>query len=153
MAAWTNPEEWAQLISGEACPICLHEIDTSRRGIAQLEVAYVTINQDAPLRGYCCLVLNRHAAELHHLRVDEAASFMSDLRRLSGALQQVTGAIKINVEIHGNTIPHLHAHLYPRRAGDPFEGKAIDWQQGVRADYKPGEFEQFVATLQAALRR
>ena len=26
--------------------------------------------------------------------------------------------VKMNYEIHGNTIPHLHMHLYPRMASD-----------------------------------
>jgi hypothetical protein len=33
---------------------------------------------------------------------------------------------KMNYEIHGNTIPHLHMHLFPRFDGDPFEGGPID---------------------------
>jgi diadenosine tetraphosphate (Ap4A) HIT family hydrolase len=32
----------------------------------------------------------------------------------------------MNYEIHGNSIPHLHLHLYPRFRGDPYEGRAID---------------------------
>ena len=31
----------------------------------------------------------------------------------------------MNYEIHGNSIPHLHLHLYPRFPGDPFEGRPI----------------------------
>ena len=31
----------------------------------------------------------------------------------------------MNYEIHGNSIPHLHLHLYPRFSGDPFEGRPI----------------------------
>ncbi len=34
--------------------------------------------------------------------------------------------LKMNYEIHGNTIPHLHLHLYPRSQDDPFVGKPID---------------------------
>jgi diadenosine tetraphosphate (Ap4A) HIT family hydrolase len=41
-------------------------------------------------------------------------------------LRAVTRARKINYEIHGNTLPHLHAHLYPRFEGDPFESRPID---------------------------
>ena len=33
---------------------------------------------------------------------------------------------KLNYEIHGNTLPHLHMHLFPRFAGDPFVGRPIE---------------------------
>jgi len=33
---------------------------------------------------------------------------------------------KMNYEIHGNTIPHLHLHLFPRFENDPFAGRPID---------------------------
>ena len=42
------------------------------------------------------------------------------------ALKQELGSTKLNYEIHGNTIPHLHLHLYPRFEGDPFVGRPID---------------------------
>lgn len=32
----------------------------------------------------------------------------------------------MNYEIHGNTVPHLHLHLFPRFDGDPFVGRPID---------------------------
>ena len=31
-------------------------------------------------------------------------------------------SVKMNYEVHGNTIPHLHMHFFPRYPGDPFEG-------------------------------
>ncbi len=34
-------------------------------------------------------------------------------------------APEMNYEIHGNSIPHLHLHLYPRFSGDPFEGRPV----------------------------
>jgi diadenosine tetraphosphate (Ap4A) HIT family hydrolase len=34
--------------------------------------------------------------------------------------------VKVNYEIHGNTVPHLHAHVYARFRGDRFIGGPID---------------------------
>jgi diadenosine tetraphosphate (Ap4A) HIT family hydrolase len=41
-------------------------------------------------------------------------------------LASVFQPIKMNYEIHGNTVPHLHLHLFPRFLGDPYEGGPID---------------------------
>jgi diadenosine tetraphosphate (Ap4A) HIT family hydrolase len=46
---------------------------------------------------------------------------MKDIQRVAKVLQVITGAVKLNYEIHGNTIPHLHLHLLPRYREDPFE--------------------------------
>ena len=51
---------------------------------------------------------------------------MRDLQRVSKIVQEITGAVKLNYEIHGNTIPHLHVHLFPRYKGDPFEDGPIN---------------------------
>jgi diadenosine tetraphosphate (Ap4A) HIT family hydrolase len=42
------------------------------------------------------------------------------------ALNDELRPAKLNYEIHGNTIPHLHLHLYPRTEEDPFVGRPID---------------------------
>jgi len=42
------------------------------------------------------------------------------------ALSDLLSPVKMNYEIHGNTIPHLHVHLYPRFSDDPFVGGPID---------------------------
>ena len=55
-----------------------------------------------PVRGYACLVLNRHAIELHDLSEREAASFIRDAQRLSAALAALVQPVKMNYEIHGN---------------------------------------------------
>jgi hypothetical protein len=45
-----------------------------------------------------------------------------DAHRVSSALPAITGSVKLDYEIHGNTLRHLHMHFFPRYAGDPFEG-------------------------------
>ena len=77
---------------------------------------------------------------------------MKELQLCIKALKQVTRAVKINIEIHGNTLPHLHFHLYPRTIDDPFPGKAIDYTQ-KRNMYATGEFEAFVAALRGEIAR
>ncbi len=41
-------------------------------------------------------------------------------------LARLVGPQKVNYEIHGNTLPHLHAHVYARFRGDRFVGGPID---------------------------
>jgi diadenosine tetraphosphate (Ap4A) HIT family hydrolase len=91
------------------------------------------------MRGYACLVFKRHVVELHDLSEDEGAAFMRDVRRVSAAVQEVTGAVKLNYEVHGNTIPHLHMHFYPRYPDDPFEGGPINPRMVGKPTYVPGE--------------
>ena len=83
---------------------------------------------------------------------EQAGAFMRDMQRVGRALQAVTGAIKLNYEIHGNTIPHLHVHFYPRYRGDPFEGRPIDPSDGPTHLYAPGEHRALADRLRAALR-
>lgn len=46
--------------------------------------------------------------------------------RTAAAAASVMRPVKMNYEIHGNTIPHLHVHIIPRFRGDPFEHSPID---------------------------
>ncbi len=119
--------------------------------VAKLEASWVTMQEAAPVPGYVCLVSQTHAVELHDLPAAIACAFMRDARRVSMAVARVTGAVKINYEIHGNSIPHLHMHYFPRYRGDQFEGQPINPRLVVQPVYAPGQFERmrdaFVATL------
>ena len=92
------------------------------------------------MHGNACVVSRRHAVELHELSAAEGAAFMRDVQRASAAVAAVTDAVKLNYEIHGNTMPHLHLHLFPRYRGDPFEGGPIDPRVVTQPVYAPREF-------------
>jgi diadenosine tetraphosphate (Ap4A) HIT family hydrolase len=107
-----------------SCPIC-------RRGrplnvIGEFATVWVTAQATAPLPGYACVVAKRHVIEPFHLPADEMLAFWSESMSIAEALDQLVRPVKMNYEIHGNTIPHLHLHLFPRFRGDPFEGRPID---------------------------
>jgi len=148
MSKW-NSAEWEALCNGETCPVCRDGRPCGT--VAELNATYLTSSPESPMRGYCCLVLKWHAVELYDLSADEASALMGDIQRAAKALQAITGAVKLNYEIHGNTIPHLHVHLFPRYKGDPFENKPIDPQFIQESPYKEGEFESFRCLLRARL--
>lgn len=147
----TDAAAWARLRSREACVIC-HQ-GRPKGILTELESSWVTVKEDASVRGYVCLVLRRHAIEFHDLSESEGAAFMRDIRRLSGALQAVTRAIKLNYEVHGNTIPHLHMHFYPRFPGDRLARGTVGAKRLDGPGYEPGEFAAFRARLLDALLR
>lgn len=150
MSRWTEAEEWNGLLSGEGCPIC-------RRGgkptniIAELKACYLVAGEEAVLKGSCALFFKRHAVELYELTPEEAADFIAEVQRVAKIVQELTGAVKMNYEIHGNTIPHLHLHLFPRYRGDAFENQPINPRLASAEIYAPGEFAALVKAIQSAL--
>jgi diadenosine tetraphosphate (Ap4A) HIT family hydrolase len=96
-------------------------------------------------------VFKRHAVELHDLSETEGPAFMRDMQRLSRAVAVATSAVKLNYEIHGNTLPHLHVHYFPRHRGDAFEDRPIDPRSVIQPVYEPGQFADFRKRLIAAL--
>lgn len=149
MSKWTNPEEWEQLRRAESCPVCLRgkPLDI----ITELDASYLMAGEDSPMKGYCFFLLKRHAVELYELSLEEATAFMGDVQRASKAVHEITGAVKLNYEIHGNTIPHLHLHLFPRYIGDAFEDQPINPRIVKIPVYAPGEFAEFARRLRAAV--
>src|SRR6478672_8971490 len=105
------------------CPICTsgHPLDV----IAELDATWVTAQPVAVLPGYACVVARRHVEEPFQLLDDEMVAFWRESMAVARALSLLLEAGKMNYEIHGNSIPHLHLHLYPRFPGDPFERRPI----------------------------
>ena len=149
MSSWRDPHVWSKWIRGDDCPICLSL--RSNDAIAELEVTRVMMSEDAPMRGYAWLPFRRHVIELHDLTDDEGAALMRDLRRASRAIAAATSPVKMNYEIHGNTVPHLHVHIFPRYIGDPFENGPVNPRLVRDPVYEPGEFARVRADVVANL--
>jgi diadenosine tetraphosphate (Ap4A) HIT family hydrolase len=76
-------------------------------------------------RGYCILVSRRHATELSQLADDERRSFLDEMCLLARAIETVFRPHKLNYELLGNQVPHLHWHLFPRSSADPNRLKPV----------------------------
>jgi diadenosine tetraphosphate (Ap4A) HIT family hydrolase len=111
-------------VSRGACPICARGAPLDV--IAELGATWVTAAIEAPLPGHACVVAKRHVVEPFELPEPERAAFWTESMVVARALAELLEPVKMNYEIHGNTIPHLHMHLFPRFRGDPYEGEPID---------------------------
>ena len=111
------------------CPVCNNEPAPS--GQNDIEVSDVVwICGEYPgqgrLFGKMYVMPRKHAFQFEDMPDDEATAFMREVRRVGRALRKITGAEKINYEMHSNSGAHLHIHLCPRYLDDDFPGMAID---------------------------
>ena len=60
-----------------------------------------------------------HVVEPTELSAPEAMRFWLELLHAGRAIERVFGPVKMNYDILGNSVPHLHVHLVPRYADDP----------------------------------
>jgi diadenosine tetraphosphate (Ap4A) HIT family hydrolase len=67
---------------------------------------------------------------------DQQALFWQEAMTIAAAVDRVVKPIKMNYEIHGNTLPHLHLHLFPRQVNDPYVGGPVDPRKAsfIRSD-------------------
>jgi diadenosine tetraphosphate (Ap4A) HIT family hydrolase len=69
--------------------------------------------------GYCLLVARRHATELSRLSDLERRAYLDEMCLLARAIEECFRPKKLNYELLGNQVPHLHWHLFPRYEHDP----------------------------------
>jgi diadenosine tetraphosphate (Ap4A) HIT family hydrolase len=69
--------------------------------------------------GYCILVSRRHATELSQLSDEERQGYLAEMCLLARAIEDCFQPHKLNYELLGNQVAHLHWHLFPRYQGDP----------------------------------
>ncbi|HEV3384455.1 MAG TPA: HIT family protein [Gemmata sp.] len=82
--------------------------------------------------GYCMLISREHASELSQLGANRTA-FLEEMAWLAEAIENCFHPHKLNYELLGNQVPHLHWHLFPRSADDPDRLRPV-WFALERAD-------------------
>lgn len=70
-------------------------------------------------QGYCILIARRHVTELSQLGHAERHAYFEEMCVLARAIEAAFKPRKMNYELLGNQVPHLHWHLFPRRSDDP----------------------------------
>ena len=88
--------------------------------------------------GYCLLVTRRHATELSELSDDHRREYLVEMCLLARAIGECFRPRKMNYELLGNQVPHLHWHLFPRYAADSDALKPV-WLALDRAERDAAE--------------
>jgi diadenosine tetraphosphate (Ap4A) HIT family hydrolase len=101
------------------CRMCERVAGEGPLFVADLRESRAYLNEDQFFPGWVFVVLRRHAVELFDLTAGERTALMEDVTDVARGLAQVFGAVKMNYELLGNQVPHIHWHLVPRLADDP----------------------------------
>lgn len=141
MSFHNNYQLWFHQSQEENCPYCLREEDPNYSTlIKEFKHSELYMHPNVALKGTCYLITKRHFVELFDMDEESLTGFMKEVQVAAKALKEVTGAVKINYEMHGNSAPHLHMHLFPRYMDDPFPGTSIDYNRTEPPVYEGDEF-------------
>jgi diadenosine tetraphosphate (Ap4A) HIT family hydrolase len=93
----------------------------------------------------------RHVVEPTDLSHEEAAMYGREVLIVGRALETTFSAVKMNYNVLGNSVPHLHTHLVPRYANDPRPGWPFPFPDPDPEPMPQERLARDVALLRAAL--
>ena len=106
-------------MNNPACKACVGVWPRQDHFIADCGLTRAYLHEDQFFRGWTVLLLKHHATELFHLSRDERSNLIEEVSTVAGVLAGEWRAVKLNYELLGNQLPHIHWHLIPRLSQDP----------------------------------
>ncbi len=86
--------------------------------IAELTTGYAVLADNQYVPGYTIFVCKTCVPELHDLPRDERTRFLDEMALVAEAVFRALAPRKLNYELLGNSVSHLHWHLFPRYEDD-----------------------------------
>lgn len=123
-------------------PTAIHRmVEACRKGdyellIAQMPSGWAIMGGSQFLKGYSLLLPDPVVPHLNAMGSTHRDQFLKDMATLGDAVLAVTGALRINYAMFGNTEPALHAHVIPRYADEAPELRTAhpwtyDWDAAI----------------------
>jgi diadenosine tetraphosphate (Ap4A) HIT family hydrolase len=139
MKSW--PADWDERKRGKGCPMCAEgrpedngfgpRVFEGRFSDAYLQRA------DVGQPGYTIVIWRgSHVSDPTELSEDEARGYFDDVVRVARAVETRYRPIKLNLEMLGNSLPHLHTHVIPRYPDDGSPGRPALFMRGEAAPEK-----------------
>lgn len=129
LSAWRD--DWPGRVRGHGCVMCdLIGVAENSWGIRIFAGRYVDayLPRSGSVPGYTVAIWNgRHVSEPTQLQPEEAAGYWRETLQVGRAVEQGFEHAKMNYQMLGNTVPHLHAHIVPRPLLDPAPHRPLPW--------------------------
>ena len=153
MSEW--PPSFYELKRGVGCAMCEQgRPEETAYGIrffaGSVSDAYL---QKADIqRGYSVVIWRgRHVVEPTELSSDEASSYWREVLVAARAIETHFKPVKMNYNVLGNSLPHMHTHVIPRYATDPRPGWPFPFPEGEVANIDEAVLRADVAALRKVL--
>jgi diadenosine tetraphosphate (Ap4A) HIT family hydrolase len=151
------PSPAAANTGGIDCPICddiYSDAAITEEGfkVCDLSIFRLRLMRNQFVRGYSVLTCLDHAREPYQLPIEKERAFFDDLMRVGRSLDRLLRPTKMNFEIQGNGVPHVHCHIKPRYYGDSAPGLIID-QNARMVHLSPTEYQKLCGAIRADLLR
>lgn len=121
------------------------------RRIAVLPASIAILAHDQFYPGYSLVIAKSHATELYHLPERESTQYFQDMLRVAKAMAAAFRPNKMNYELLGNTVGHLHWHLFPRYAWDPNPARPTWEHVHAAKSLGPDEYATTIAAIRQHL--
>jgi diadenosine tetraphosphate (Ap4A) HIT family hydrolase len=145
------------------CVICERIAVAARDGdpylVAELRTGWVMLAENQFYEGTTEFVSKVCAAELHELPPGIRNEYLREMAAVAEAVFRAFEPAKLNYELLGNSVPHLHWRLFPRHAGDEMGDRPV-WENPLfqrtlssgEAEPLPLRREELKARITAHLR-
>ncbi len=147
--AW--PKEFYELKRGHGCPMCEQgrpdETEYGARFLAG-DVSDAYLQKANIQRGYSIVIWRgRHVAEPTELSLDEASRYWLEVLEAGQRIERNLQPVKLNYDLLGNALPHLHTHVVPRYADDPKPGWPFPFPEDDPGTIDEDEFRRDLELL------
>ena len=133
------------------CPMCTKWRAEPELRIVELTRCYVLLNRDQFFPGYTFVFTKNHVTELFHLDRQARSEVLEEVTAVAAALYNLFTPAKMNYELLGNMVPHMHWHIVPRFASDPLWPRPIWSEPHADVCLTPAAYAERIEQIRAAL--
>jgi len=157
----TWDDDWEARRAGKSCPMCAEGRPDESHGNARIFAGRVSdaylVRGDVGQPGYTIVIWRgKHVADATELSETDATTYFREVLTVARALETHYHPAKLNLEMLGNSVPHLHTHVIPRYVTDDSPGEPARLMRVPDTHRTPiaeSVFHRDVAALRVALSR